>query len=117
VNWPESGETLTKQPGTDGWEATATAWLLDLVPEYRYKTVCRHPVILASIARHVISGTVAGERQGYRTVRTGLAEQAPPHAVDDSLKAYRTEGFRLAKTEQAVELVERALRGEALNLA
>jgi hypothetical protein len=76
--------------------------------------VCRHPVILAYLARQIISGTVEGARQGYRTVRTELAEYAPPHAVDDALKAYRTEGFRLAKTERAVALVERALRGERL---
>lgn len=107
--WPKE----VQPPGSEGWEATATAWLLDLLPEYRqYKMMCRHPVILAFTARHVTSGTVDGARQGYRTVRTELAEHAPPHAVDDALKAYRTEGFRLAKTVQAVTLVERALRGE-----
>lgn len=108
--WPKA----VQPPGSEGWEATAVAWLLDLVPEYReYKMVCRHPVILASIARHIVSGTVEGARQGYRTVRTELAEHAPPHAVDDALRAYRAEGFRLAKTERAVRLVERALRGES----
>jgi hypothetical protein len=56
-------------------------------------------VFLASIARHVISGTVEGARQGYRTVRTDLAEHDPPHALDDALKAYRAEGFRLARTK------------------
>jgi hypothetical protein len=58
--------------------------------------------------------SLEGVRDGYRTIRAELAEQAPPHAVDATLKAYRTEGRRLAATEQAVELVERALRGEAV---
>jgi hypothetical protein len=105
--WPEQ----VQPPGSDGWEATAVAWLLDLVPEYRaYKMVRRHPVILASIAHHLIRGGVEGAREGYRTVRTELAEHAPPHAVDAALDAYRFEGRRLAATERAVDLVERALR-------
>ena len=99
-------------PGADEWEATAVAWLLDLVPEYRqYVMVSGHPVILASIARHLIHGTVEGAREGYRTVRTELGEHAPPHAVDAALLAYRAEGRRLAAMERAVELVELALRG------
>jgi hypothetical protein len=106
--WPGG----VRPPGADEWEATAVAWLLDLVPEYRqYVMVSRHPVILASIARHVIHGTVEGTREGYRTVRTELGEHAPPHAVDAALKAYRAEGRRLAAIERAVALVEQALRG------
>lgn len=100
-------------PGTEGWEASAVTWLLELVPEFRqYGAVCRHPVILASIARHLIRGSAAGARAGYRTVRT---EHAPPHAVDATLEAYRAEGLRLAAAEQAVEFVERALRGEVFS--
>ena len=113
-NVPPDWPGAVHPPGTEGWEATAVTWLLDLVPEYRqYGVVRRHPVILAPIARHLIHGSVEGAREGYRTVRTELAEQAPPHAVDAALKAYRDEGRRLAATERAVDLVERALRGEA----
>ena len=109
LGWPKT----VQPPGSEGWEATAVAWLLDLVPEYRqYTMVCRHPVILASIARHLIHGSVDGARDGYRTVRTDLAGHAPPHAVDAALTAYRTEGRRLAATARAADLVERALRGE-----
>ena len=108
-DWPER----VQPPGTEGWEASAVTWLLELVPEFRqYGAVCRHPVILTSIARHLIRGSVAGARDGYRTVRTELAEHAPPHAVDAALTAYRTEGRRLAAAARAVDLVERALRGE-----
>jgi hypothetical protein len=50
-------------PGSEGWEGTAVTWLLDLVPGYRqYAMVCRHPVILASIARHLIHGSIDGAR-------------------------------------------------------
>ena len=108
-DWPEG----VHPPGSDGWEGTAVAWLLGLVPEYRqYTMVCRHPAILASIARHLVPGSVEGARDGYRTVRTDLAEHAPPHALDAALTAYRAGGRRLAAAERAVDQVERALRGE-----
>jgi hypothetical protein len=82
------------------------------VPEFRqYDVVRRHPVILALIVRHHVHGGVEGARAGYRSVRAELAEHAPPHALDAALKAYRTEGRRLAAIERAVDLVERALRG------
>jgi len=45
-------------------------------------------------------------------VRTELGAWVPPHAVDASLTAYRREGYRLVSAEQAVDLVERAPRGE-----
>lgn len=109
--WPDRVEP----PRTEGWEATAVAWLLDVAPRYRqHEAVTRYPVILAYIVRHFIHGSLEGAREGYRTMRFELVEQAPPHAVDAALKAYRTEGRRLAATERAVDLVERALRGEAL---
>ncbi len=91
----------------------ATAWLLDLVPEYRqHAAVRRHPVILAFIASHIIGGAVDGARRGYRTTRTELGDLAPPHVIDAALRAWRAEGTRLAGTARAVDLVERALRGE-----
>jgi hypothetical protein len=87
--------------------------LLDLIPEYRvYPTVRRYPVALAFIARHVLLGAVEGARQGYRITRSELGALVPPHAIDAVLRDCRTEGRRMAATVQAVELVERALRGE-----
>jgi hypothetical protein len=76
--------------------------------------VRRHPVILAVIARHTVTGSLGGARQGYRIARTELGEAVPPHAVDAALKAYRDEGRRLAAALRGVVLVERALRGEPL---
>lgn len=101
-------------PGSDDFETTAVAWLLEIVPpDYRLHGVLRrHPVALAAMARHHTSACVEGARAGYRTVRTELAEELPPHAVDAVLTAYRTEGRRLAATARAVALVERAMRGE-----
>jgi hypothetical protein len=108
--WP----TGVHPPGSSDFEATAVAWLLDVVPpDYRLHGVLRrHPMALAAMARHHTTACVEGARQGYRTARTELAEALPPHAVDAVLTAYRTEGRRLAATARAVALVERAMHGE-----
>ena len=101
-------------PGSEEFESTAVGWLLDVVPpDYRLHGVLRrYPVALATLARYHSKACVEGARQGYRTARTELAGVLPPHAIDTVLAAYRKEGARLAATAQAVDLVERALRGE-----
>jgi hypothetical protein len=101
-------------PGSQDFERTAVAWLLDVVPpDYRlYGVLRRHPAALASLARHHLAACVEGARQGYRTARTELGNALPPHGVDAVLAAYRSEGRRLVATVTAVGLVERALRGE-----
>lgn len=108
--WP----TGVHPPGSDDFEVTAVAWLLDVVPpDYRLHGVLRrYPVALAAMARQHTSACVEGARQGYRTARSDLGEALPPHAVDAVLAAYRSEGRRLAATARAAILVERALRGE-----
>jgi hypothetical protein len=101
-------------PGSEEFESTAVGWLLDVVPpDYRLHGVLRrYPVALAALARYHAKACVEGARQGYRTARTELAGALPPHAIDTVLAAYRKEGARLAATAEAVDLVERALRGE-----
>lgn len=101
-------------PGSDEFESTAVAWLLDVVPpDYRLHGVLRrYPIALAALARYHSKACVEGARQGYRAARTELADALPPHAIDTVLAAYRKEGARLAATARAVGLVERALRGE-----
>jgi hypothetical protein len=101
-------------PGSEEFESTAVAWLLDVVPpDYRLHGVLRrYPVALAALARYHSKACVEGARQGYRAARTELADGLPPHAIDTVLAAYRKEGARLAATARAVGLVERALRGE-----
>jgi hypothetical protein len=108
--WP----TGVHPPDSGDFEATAVAWLLDVVPpDFRLHGVLRrHPAALAAMARHHTQACVEGARAGYRTTRTELGEAIPPHAVDAVLAAYRTEGRRLAATARAVALVERALHGE-----
>lgn len=101
-------------PGSEDFESTAVGWLLDVVPpDYRLHGVLRrYPVALATLARYHSKACVEGARQGYRTARTELAGVLPPLAIDTVLAAYRKEGARLAATAEAVDLVERALRGE-----
>ena len=71
AGWPEA----VAPPGTQDWEASAADRLLDLVPDLRgHASVRRHPVILAVIARHTVTGTLEGARQGYRTARSELGE-------------------------------------------
>jgi hypothetical protein len=108
--WP----TGVHPPGSEDFEATAIAWLLDVVPpDFRLHGVLRrHPVALAAMARHHTQACVEGARDGYRTARTELGEALPPHAIDAVLAAYRTEGRRLASTAKAVLLIEEALRGD-----
>jgi hypothetical protein len=101
-------------PGSEEFESTAVGWLLDVVPpDYRLHGVLRrYPIALATMARHHSKACVEGAREGYRTARTELAGMLPPHAIDTVLAAYRKEGARLAETARAVDVVERALRGE-----
>jgi len=112
ADWPDA----VSPPGTQDWVDTAVAWLLDVLPsDYRvYAVLRRHPAALVSMARYYACASLEGARRGYRTARTELAESVPPHAVDGVLAAYRTEGYKLAATARAVELVERALRGQDL---
>ena len=104
-------------PDSEEFESTAVTWLLDVVPpDYRLHGVLRrYPVALASMARYHTKACVEGARQGYRTARTELAGALPPHAIDTVLAAYRKEGARLAAAARAVDLVERALRGEVFS--
>jgi hypothetical protein len=94
-------------PGSEDFEATAIAWLLDVVPpDFRLHGVLRrHPTALAAMARHHTQACVEG-------ARAELGETLPPHAIDALLAAYRTEGRRLAANAKAVVLIEQALRGD-----
>jgi hypothetical protein len=108
--WP----TGVHPPGSEGFERTAVAWLLDMVPpDYRLHGVLqRHPIALATLARRHLAACVEGARQGYRTARTELGGVLPVSGVDAVLAAYRSEGHRLVTAARATDLVERALRGK-----
>jgi hypothetical protein len=101
-------------PGSERFEKTAVTWLLDVVPaDYRvHGVLLRHPAALAALARHHLAACVQGAREGYRTARSELSAQLPRPGMEAVLAAYRAEGGRLVQTEQAVDLVARALSGE-----
>lgn len=101
-------------PGTERFEDTASAWLLELVPpEYRrYGVLRRYPLVLARMAMHHVTAAVEAARQGFRTARTDLRDIVPPHGIDVVLDVYRREGTRLVRLAKAVELVEVAMRGQ-----
>jgi hypothetical protein len=106
TGWPDT----VSPPGSGDFEATAVAWLLDVVPpEYRQYDVLR------SMARYYADSCVEGARGGYRTCRHELGELVPPHVIDGTLSAYRQEGFRLAAIAKGVGLVGAALRGKTFS--
>src|SRR5215475_10363599 len=114
VYLPPGWPTGVHPPGSEGFERTAVAWLLDVVPpDYRLHGVLqRHPIALATLARRHLAACVEGARQGYRTARTELGDVLPVSGVDAVLAAYRSEGHRLVTAARAADLVERALRGK-----
>src|SRR5215470_6357762 len=114
VYLPPGWPTGVHPPRSEGFERTAVAWLLDVVPpDYRLHGVLqRHPVALATLARHHLAACVEGARHGYRTARTELGDVLPVSGVDAVLAAYRSEGHRLVTAARAADLVERALRGK-----
>ncbi len=111
--WPDG----VHPPGSEGFEQTAVAWLLDALPaDYRVHGVLRrHPIALAVLARHHLTACVAGARQGYRSVRTELGDVLPPQGIDAVLAVYRAEGSRLVDAARAADLIARALRGEVFS--
>jgi len=110
TGWPDG----VHPPGTPGFEQTAVNWLLDVVPpDYRlHGVLVRHPVALATLARHHLAACVEGARQGYRSARAELGDDLPPGGLAAVLSAYQAEGQRLVATARAADLIGRALRGE-----
>ena len=111
--WPPA----VHPPGSEGFERTAVAWLLEVVPaDYRlYGVLRRYPVALAAMAVHHADACVAGARGGYRVARSELGDVLPAHGLDAVLSAYRAEGRRLVGIARAATLVSRALRGETFS--
>jgi hypothetical protein len=87
-------------PGSEEFERSAIAWLLEVVPtDYLLHGVLRrHPVALATLARHHLQACVDGARSGYRTARTELGPHLPPAAIEAVLTAYRN-GFPSAESD------------------
>ena len=108
--WP----TGVQPPGSPDFEGSAVTWLLGVIPSdyVLHGVLRRHPIALATLAKHHLNACVEGARNGYRTARSELGPNLPPSAVEAVLVAYRSEGVRLAATARAADLVDRALHGE-----
>ena len=110
ASWPEA----VAPPGSQDWETSAVSWLLDLVPDLRGHSAVRYPVILAVIARHTVTGTLEGARQGYRVARSDSARLCRRTRWIRRSGLTGDEGRRLATAVKGIEAVERALCGEPL---
>jgi hypothetical protein len=88
--------------------------LFDQCPaDYRdYDVLRRHPLVLARFAAAAVEGAVAAVESGLRTIRTDLRGRVPPETVDAAVAAFEQERHRLQVARRAVDVVERALRGE-----
>jgi hypothetical protein len=108
--WPAE----VPDPGVEGWERHAVAWLFDQCPpDYRgYDVFRRHPVVLAHVARGCLAAAVEAAETGVRTVRHDLRGVVPPETVDEAVAAYEHERHRLRAASVAADLIWRALRGE-----
>lgn len=109
--WPPA----VHPPGSKEFQASAVAWLLDVLPEgYRaHKRVHRYPIGLAVIARHHAEACLDGARDGYRSIRAELRGWLSPSEVEAVLAAYRTAGAKHVATARAVGLVVDALHRDS----
>ena len=101
-------------PGVPGWERRAVAWLLDLCPhEYRgYAVLARHPLLLVRLAARQASAQQAGTQSARAALRADLSGYLPGPVVAEGLQVLDAEQQRLAAVTEAVQLVERAMRGQ-----
>ncbi|MDA8369015.1 MAG: hypothetical protein M0026_04010 [Nocardiopsaceae bacterium] len=111
-DWPAG----VHPPGSESFTETAVAWLFDQIPaDYRLHGVLRrYPVALSRLVRQHVAGCLEGTRRGYRTARVDLRDRLPPHALDQVMNAYLTEGQRMASVLRSVEAVDEALRAAAV---
>ena len=107
--WPER----VRPPGSEDWEATAVAFLLDCCPaDFRaYRVLRNHPVVLARFAAQFVEGQCRTAQEGLAGIRTSLAGHVPHQVVEAAAQAWLEQEARLARTRRAVGLVEEALRG------
>ena len=89
------------------------AWLFDLCPaDFRNHDVLRrHPRVLGRFAAASVEGSVAAIEQAIRTARVDLSD-LPADVVEAALAALDRELQRQRAARRAVDLVERAMRGE-----
>ena len=90
------------------------AWLFDQCPpDYRgYDVLRRQPLVLARFAATALDAAVAAADAGLHTVRAELRDRVAPEVVEAAVATYERERHRARNSRYAVDLVERALRGE-----
>jgi hypothetical protein len=90
------------------------AWLFDQCPaDYRgYDVLRRQPLVLARFAASAVDAAIAAADAGLRTIRVELRDRVPPDVVEAAAATYEQERHRLRGCPRAVELMEKALRGE-----
>ena len=90
------------------------AWLFDQCPaDYRgYDVLRRQPLVLARFAATAVDAAIAAADQGLRTIRVELRDRVPPDVVEAAAATYEQERHRLRACRHAVDMVEKALRGE-----
>jgi hypothetical protein len=110
TGWPAE----VRPPGAPDWERSALAWLFDQCPpDYRgYDVLRRQPVVLARFAATALEAAVTAADAGLHSVRAELRDRVPPEVVEAAVATYEQERHRARKARHAVDLVERALRGE-----
>ena len=106
--WPGA----VRPPGSQGWLASAEAYLLDCCPaEYRgYQLLRRHPVVLARLAGEFVASQLAATRTGLTGLRSSLAGVVDASTADQAAALLQQEEARLTRVARGVDLVEQALR-------
>jgi hypothetical protein len=91
------------------------AFLLDAAPgEFRTEPLySRQPVVLAWRVRALVEAQLHAARTAYAGARAELADLATPEVVAETLAALEREGAHLLALRREIDLVGRALRGEA----
>ena len=109
---PPSWPVEVLLPGVEGWEDSATSYLLDAAPP-TWRTelaVARYPVVLARLAAEHAHAQVAAARAVWRDLPT-LTGDLPADAATWVRGVLEREGPRLVARARAVELIAQALRG------
>lgn len=111
AGWPPSAPA----PGTPGWERRAVSYLLDVAPgQYRAEPVyTRFPAVLAWRVEALVEAQLGAARASYARARAELGDVVTPEAVGEALAALEREGAHLLALRREVDLLGRALRGEA----
>lgn len=110
AGWPEA----VLPPYAEGWEDSATAFLLDCCPaDYRgYAVLRRHPVVLARFAAEFVGSQVRACREGLGQARASLGAVVHPEVIEAATQAWLEQEAVLLRRRREVALVEEALRGK-----